>query len=138
MQCVMGSFFGPRALISECEVVENTMKIVFVRPKEVIDLVAGMIGMLFDQLDGEMPIEMEMEGVAEGDPVAQAEPAPDDLTKINGIGPAFARRLAEAGINSYADLAGLTAEEVRERTQLKEWQGDPEDWIDQARALSAS
>jgi predicted flap endonuclease-1-like 5' DNA nuclease len=81
---------------------------------------------------------MELEGAAEGELVAQAEPAPDDLTKINGIGPAFARRLAEAGINSYADLAGLTAEEVRERTQLKEWQGDPEDWIDQARALSAS
>ena len=106
------------------------MKIAFVRPKEVIDVVAGMIGLLFDQVDGELPIEVEA-------PI-EPRPATEDLTKINGIGPAFARRLAEAGVSTYAQLASMTAQEVRERAGLAEWQGDPEDWISQAVALSAS
>jgi len=106
------------------------MRLVFVRPKEVIDLVAGMIGLLFDQLDGEMPFEPDL--VGEHEP----EPETDDLTKISGIGPAFARRLEDAGVNSYAELAGMTSEEVRQRAGLAEWQGDPEDWINQAKALA--
>lgn len=105
------------------------MRIVFVRPKELIDLVAGMIGLLYDQLDGNTLPEIEA--------AAEPEPAADDLTKISGIGPAFARRLAEAGISTYAELASMTAQEVRERTQLAEWQGDPEEWISQAQALAA-
>lgn len=106
------------------------MKIVFVRPKEVIDIVAGMIGLLFDQLDGEMPVDVEME--------AEPEQSEDDLTKISGIGPAFARRLHDAGVSTYAELGAMTVQEVRERTQLAEWQGDPDDWISQARVLAAS
>ena len=111
------------------EFVERTMRLAFIRPKVMIDLVAGMIGLLFDQLDGEMPFE--------GEAVGELEPKADDLTKINGIGPAFARRLDDAGVTTYADLAGMTAEELRERTQLAEWQGDPEDWIVQAQSLVA-
>ena len=114
------------------------MRLIFIRPKEVIDLVAGMVGLLFDQLDGDMPFEIEE--VVEAEPVITAapvaEPVVDDLTKISGIGPAFARRLIAAGVSSYADLAGMTAQEVRERTQLAEWQGDPEDWINQAQTLA--
>jgi predicted flap endonuclease-1-like 5' DNA nuclease len=106
------------------------MRLVFVRPKEVIDVVAGMIGLLFDQLDGELPLEV--------DTIVETEPAGDDLTKINGIGPAFARRLIDAGVRSYTDLGGMTAEEVRQRTQLAEWQGDPEDWISQAQTLATN
>ena len=107
------------------------MRIVFVRPKEVIDVVAGMIGLLFDQLDGKTPFEMEMEA-------EQPAPVEDDLTKISGIGPAFARRLHDAGVSTYAELAGLTAQEVRERTELAEWQGDPDEWISQAQTLATN
>ena len=105
------------------------MNIVVVRPKVLIDIVAGMIGLLFDQLDGQTTVGIE--------PVTETEQAVDDLTKINGIGPAFARRLAEAGISTYAQLAGMTAQEIRERAKLAEWQGDPDDWISQARALTS-
>lgn len=104
------------------------MKIALVQPREVIDLVAGMVGLLFDQFDGDRPAERE----AQSD---SASPA-DDLTKINGIGPAFARRLAQSGIATYAQLADMTAQEVRQRAQLADWQGDPENWIDQASKLS--
>ena len=37
----------------------------------------------------------------------------DDLTKINGIGPTFAKRLQEAGITTYKALASSTAEQVK-------------------------
>jgi large subunit ribosomal protein L21 len=119
--------------------VEKTMKIAIVRPKEVIKLVAGMIGLLFDRLDGDLPISgetlAETRPHTELQPMAESRPAADDLTKINGIGPAFARRLAEAGVSTYAQLAGMTANEVRQRAQIAEWQGDPQDWISQAAAM---
>ncbi len=38
--------------------------------------------------------------------------APADFTVLRGIGPAMARRLSDAGIVSFADLAGLTPEEL--------------------------
>ena len=106
------------------------MRLTFVRPKIVIDLVAGMLGLLFDQLDGAQPL-----GVSELD---NSSPEANDLTKISGIGPAFALRLNDAGVTSYGQLAGMTAEEVRQRTGLAEWQGDPDDWVSQAQILLTS
>ncbi len=41
-----------------------------------------------------------------------APDAMDDFTRIRGIGPAFARRLQEAGVRTYAQLAAMTPEEV--------------------------
>ncbi len=104
------------------------MKIALVQPGEIIDLVAGMVGLLFDRFDGERSAEVET--------LTESTAAADDLTKINGIGPAFARRLAQSGIATYAQLANMSAQEVRQRAQLADWQGDPENWIDQAAALS--
>jgi predicted flap endonuclease-1-like 5' DNA nuclease len=37
----------------------------------------------------------------------------DDLKQIKGIGPATEKKLNEAGIHTFADLAGLTAQELR-------------------------
>lgn len=41
-----------------------------------------------------------------------SEPSRDDLTEIKGIGPAFASRLSEAGIDSFSGLAGQDADAV--------------------------
>lgn len=60
----------------------------------------------------------------------------DDLQQISGIGPAYERRLYDAGITRYRQLAELSADEVRERIQLETWRGDVEDWIAQARDLA--
>lgn len=68
-----------------------------------------------------------------------SSPAPDVLTKIQGIGPVFAQRLNEAGVHTYADLARLTPERVREIVAAKPFQKiDPEAWIEQARQLAAA
>ena len=49
-------------------------------------------------------------------PVAATEKSaePDDLKKIEGIGPKIAEILNNAGINTFADLANSTPEKVRE------------------------
>ena len=61
------------------------------------------------------------------------EPAVDDLTKIEGIGPAIAKHLNANGINSYSDLAGTRPARIREI--LDEAGGfaahDPSTWPDQ-------
>ena len=63
----------------------------------------------------------------------------DDLKKINGVGPAFAKRLNAMGIQTYADLAGLTVDDA---AALEEKHDDPmtspdqwQEWIDQAKEL---
>jgi predicted flap endonuclease-1-like 5' DNA nuclease len=61
--------------------------------------------------------------------------AQDDLQAINGIGPAYERRLKEAGVDTYADLAQQTPDQLRQITGLKSWRGaDPQQWIDEAQA----
>lgn len=68
-------------------------------------------------------------------PQSAAAPQPtkaDDLTEINGIGPTFAKRLAEAGITTFAAIAASTPEYLREVTHATAV-ANPEEWIAQAR-----
>jgi predicted flap endonuclease-1-like 5' DNA nuclease len=61
-------------------------------------------------------------------------PTMDDLTEIKGVGPAFASRLSEADIVSFADLAKQEADELSEAVNTT-----PETaqrWIDDADARS--
>jgi predicted flap endonuclease-1-like 5' DNA nuclease len=73
--------------------------------------------------------EQTMEVLADGE-----KRKADDLTAINGIGPTFAKRLKEAGILTYNDLAALTSDQLREITKAADWQANPEEWILQAKA----
>ena len=60
-------------------------------------------------------------------PVAAA--ASDDLTAITGVGPAAAKKLADAGITSYAQLAAVDVETF-DAVKVK-----PE-WVEQAKELA--
>lgn len=69
-------------------------------------------------------------------------PAPptavDDLTRIKGIGPTYARRLQEAGIRTFAALAQQPPATLRQISGLQPWQAaDPADWIAQAAEWAA-
>jgi predicted flap endonuclease-1-like 5' DNA nuclease len=63
--------------------------------------------------------------------------AKDDLTRIKGIGPVFAERLRQAGIDSFEALAAASPDALRDAVKAAAWQNvDPESWIDEARQLS--
>jgi predicted flap endonuclease-1-like 5' DNA nuclease len=77
-----------------------------------------------------------MEPVADDTELDASSIVADDLTKINGIGPTFASRLMEANIATYQQLAELSIDQVRDITQVADWQADPEDWIAQAKSIA--
>ncbi|WP_282118448.1 50S ribosomal protein L21 [Ruegeria atlantica] len=58
--------------------------------------------------------------------------AADDLTQLTGVGPAAAKKLAEAGIESFAALAALSDDQIAaiETVKVK-----PE-WVEQAKDLA--
>ena len=58
----------------------------------------------------------------------------DDLTEIKGIGPAFASRLQEVDVTSFADLAAQDADEVAET--MNTTPETAQRWIDAAAARS--
>ncbi|MCX8953389.1 50S ribosomal protein L21 [Ruegeria sp. NA] len=69
---------------------------------------------------------------AEAKAEAPAAVAADDLTQLNGVGPAAAKKLVEAGIESFAALAALSDEQIAaiETVKVK-----PE-WVEQAKELA--
>lgn len=65
---------------------------------------------------------------------ADAEPADaggESVDTLSGIGPAYAERLGDAGVETVADLADADAAAVSEETDIAE--GRVQGWIDQAR-----
>jgi predicted flap endonuclease-1-like 5' DNA nuclease len=61
-----------------------------------------------------------------------------ELQLIRGIGPAYARRLNEFGIQSFSDLADCKPEQIADIIKKKSWQAaNIQLWIDEAKALAA-
>lgn len=62
---------------------------------------------------------------------------PDDLTSIDGIGPKYAAVLRDAGLTSFAQLAKMNPEEIKEIFRAATGRTpNPSDWIKQAQKLS--
>lgn len=58
----------------------------------------------------------------------------DNLEELDGIGPAFARRLKAAGYVSFADLAKATPDQLRQALKLQKWQQvNTDGWVTQAK-----
>lgn len=90
--------------------------------KDLIDLAAGLMGMLFEKTESSFAAGTE---AAEG----------DDLTQIDGIGPTYAHRLSAGGVDTFAQLAVLSPEQIREIAQATP-QADPTAWIAEAQSLT--
>lgn len=95
------------------------------KPENWLKLVAGAVGLVFDRVK---PVARNGQAA-----IAVALASPDDLTLIHGIGPTFARRLRDAGITTYVQLASYTPEELQTITKAAVWQANPTDWVAQAR-----
>lgn len=65
--------------------------------------------------------------------------APDDLVKLEGIGPKVAKILNEAGITTFASLADANTADIQKKLSAAGLQMmDPEGWIEQARLAAKS
>lgn len=74
-------------------------------------------------------------------PTLESTAERDRLQEIYGIGPAFEKRMNEAGIYTFDDLVAtlpqMSTEEVRSMLALQDWQSvDPDSWVTQAQALA--
>jgi polyhydroxyalkanoate synthase len=58
------------------------------------------------------------------------------LIDINGIGPTYASRLMEAGINTLDDLAKADPDELAERLDVIGGRATVQNWIMQAQGLT--
>lgn len=111
-----------------------------VQPKNYINILAGMVSLVFEQLNGvnvavpTAKVTVDINDVEEAE--AEVASKPDDLTIINGIGPTFAKRLQAAGITTYQALAAARPEHIKEVAKLADWQANPEDWIAAAQELA--
>ncbi len=77
-------------------------------------------------------------------PASAPIPAPgtgDDLTRIKGLGPKLAALLGEFGVNTYAQIAAWTPEEIeRIDAHLGRFSGRivRDQWVEQAKLLAAN
>lgn len=76
-------------------------------------------------------------------PKAAAKPAKaegaDDLKKLSGVGPALEKKLHEAGITSFAQIAAWTEEDIAAFDEKLNFKGriEREGWVDQAKTFAA-
>lgn len=62
-----------------------------------------------------------------------------ELQLIRGIGPTYARRLNEFGIQTFSELADCDPEQIASIIKKKNWQmADIQNWLDEAKALAAT
>lgn len=63
----------------------------------------------------------------------------DNLERINGIGPVFARRFDQANVFTFSQLAALSPERIQEIIMPQPWQHiDPDAWIAEAKEFAES
>jgi len=74
-------------------------------------------------------------------PKAAAAPSAssDDLKKLSGVGPALEKKLHEAGVTSFAQIAAWGADDIAAFDEKLNFKGriEREGWVEQAKALIA-
>ena len=68
---------------------------------------------------------------------AKAEGA-DDLKQLSGVGPALEKKLHEAGVTTFAQIAAWNADEIAEMDEKLSFKGriEREGWVEQAKELA--
>lgn len=78
----------------------------------------------------EEPKAEEAKAAAPKTETKKADKKGDDLKKINGIGPAFEKRLNAMGIFTYADMAAITIEKAEAlEAEHDDAMTSPEEWM---------
>lgn len=81
--------------------------------------------------------QLRVANIRAGEMAPPKKTAKDDLKLINGIGPAYEKRLNEVGITTFADLTLYTPERVHEIINPQNWQQiEPEAWLAEAKLFA--
>lgn len=69
----------------------------------------------------------------------KAEAGADDLKKLTGVGPALEKKLHEAGVTSFAQIAAWGPEDIAEMDDKLSFKGriERDGWVEQAKAFEA-
>ena len=69
---------------------------------------------------------------------AKTDAAADDLKQLSGVGPALEKKLLEAGVTTFAQIAAWTEDDVAAMDEKLSFKGriEREGWIDQAKELA--
>lgn len=69
---------------------------------------------------------------------AEAPAGADDLKKLSGVGPALEKKLLEAGVTSFAQIAAWTDADIAEFDEKLSFKGriEREGWVEQAKELA--
>jgi NADH-quinone oxidoreductase subunit E len=64
---------------------------------------------------------------------------PDDLKQLSGVGPALEKKLHEAGVTTFAQIAAWTASDIAEMDEKLSFKGriERDGWVEQARRLAS-
>lgn len=68
----------------------------------------------------------------------KADAGADDLKKLSGVGPALEKKLLEAGVTSFAQIAAWTEADIAEFDEKLSFKGriEREGWVEQAKELA--
>ncbi len=68
---------------------------------------------------------------------AEATTGGDDLKQLSGVGPALEKKLHEAGVTTFAQIAAWNADDIAAMDEKLSFKGriEREGWVDQAKAL---
>ena len=71
-------------------------------------------------------------------PKAEAAAGGDDLKQLSGVGPALEKKLLAAGVTTFAQIAGWTADDIAAMDENLSFKGriEREGWVEQAKKLA--
>ena len=80
--------------------------------------------------------EAKTEAPKKAAPKAEAAGA-DDLKQLSGVGPALEKKLHEAGVTTFAQIASWGADDIAEMDEKLSFKGriEREGWVEQAKAI---
>ena len=69
---------------------------------------------------------------------AAATDGADDLKKLSGVGPALEKKLTEAGVTTFAQIAGWSTADIADMDEKLSFKGriEREGWVEQAKTLA--
>ncbi len=123
----------------------HRQQLTLLRVTDILASGAGASGVKAAMGAGSAPAAVAAAAPAKAPKAAKAAPAAaaptegDDLKRLSGVGPALEKKLHEAGVTTFAQVAAWTADDVAAMDEKLSFKGriEREGWIEQAKTLAA-